>query len=144
MNKFFSPSPLWQPQGLAIIRIIIGAFLIYHGWEIFDATKMNEYLKWDIFKNTDSPQLRVYVGKGAELLAGLLLAVGFLTRFASVIIIITFSYISLFVGQGKIWYEDQYPFLFMLLGFVFFFTGPGKWGVDNLLFNTKTQIKNRL
>jgi uncharacterized membrane protein YphA (DoxX/SURF4 family) len=144
MTKFFSASPIWQPQGLAIIRIVIGAFLIYHGWEIFDADKMNEYLKWDIFKNTDSPKLRVYVGKGAELVAGVLLAVGFLTRFASVIVIITFSYISLFVGQAKIWYEDQYPFLFMLLGFVFFFTGPGKWSIDNLLFNNKIQVRNNL
>ena len=140
MKKFFSASPLFQSQGLTIIRLITGFFLIYHGWEIFDATIMNEYLKRDVFKNTSSPSFIVYMGKAAELVAGFLLFVGWLTRLATIVIIITFLYISLFVGQGKIWYEDQHPFLFVLLALVFFFTGPGKWSIDNLLF---TKIQNR-
>ena len=143
MNKFFSASPLLQPQGLAIIRIIVGVFLIYHGWEIFDAIKMNEYTTWDIFKNTSSPSFLVYMGKTTELIAGFLLFVGWLTRLASVVIIITFLYISLFVGHGKIWYEDQHPFLFVLLALVFFFTGPGKWSIDNLLFANKAQNRKQ-
>lgn len=142
MNKFFSPLPVWQSQGLAIVRIIIGVFLIYHGAEIFDPSKMNEYLKWDIFK-TPSATFRVYLGKGAEFVAGILLFTGFLTRLASLIVIATFLYISLFIGHGKIWYEDQHPFLFTLFGLVFFFTGPGKWSVDNLLFD-KTKTQNNL
>lgn len=141
MNKFFSASPLWQPQGLSIIRIITGFFLIYHGWEIFDASIMNEYIKRDVFKNTSSPSVIVYIGKAAELVAGFLLFIGWLTRMASVVIMITFLYISLFVGNGKIWYEDQHPFLFVLLAIIFFFSGPGKWSVDNLLFNNKTNRK---
>jgi uncharacterized membrane protein YphA (DoxX/SURF4 family) len=135
MNIFFSPLPMWQSQGLAIIRIVIGLFLIYHGAEIFDSSKMNEYLKWDMFKNTSSGVFRVYAGKAAELAAGLLMTAGLLTRLASLIIIVTFLYISIFIGQGKIWYEDQHPFLFMLFGFVFLFTGGGRWSIDNLLFN---------
>jgi uncharacterized membrane protein YphA (DoxX/SURF4 family) len=43
------------------------------------------------------------------------------------------------VGDGKIWYEDQHPFLFVLLAAVFFFTGPGKWSIDYLLFNKKQE-----
>ncbi len=45
-----------------------------------------------------------------------------------------FSPAPFFVGHGKIWYEDQHPFLFVLLAFVFFFIGGGKWSVDYLLF----------
>ena len=135
MNKFYSSSSLWQPQGLSIIRIIVGLFLIYHGWEIFDASIMNEYIKRDVFKNISSPSAIVYMGKAAELVAGFLLFIGWLTRLASVVVMITFLYISVFVGNGKIWYEDQHPFLFVLLALVFFFTGPGKWSVDNLLSN---------
>ena len=33
MNKFFSPSPIWQENGLALIRILVGSFMIYHGCE---------------------------------------------------------------------------------------------------------------
>ena len=142
MNRIFSASPLWQPQGLTIIRFIVGGFLIYHGWEIFDAAIMKEYTKWDIFKNTFSPAFIVYFGKAAELTAGFLLLFGWFTRLASLIMIITFLFISLFVGHAKIWYEDQHPFLFVLLGFVSFFTGGGKWSIDNLLFN-KTQNRKK-
>jgi uncharacterized membrane protein YphA (DoxX/SURF4 family) len=62
-----------------------------------------------------------YLGKTAELVAGFLLAIGLFTRIAAVMIIGTFIYIPFFVGNGKILYEDQYPFLFALFGCVFFF-----------------------
>ena len=137
MNNFFSPLPIWQAQGIAVIRILVGLFLIYHGWEVFDKNKMNEYIAWDIFKKSSSPSFMAYMGKTAELVAGFLLAIGLFTRIASIIIIGTFIYIPFFVGNGKIWYEDQYPFLFALFGFVFFFTGAGKWSIDNVLFRKK-------
>jgi putative oxidoreductase len=134
MNKLFSTNPVLPKSGLTVIRIIIGFFLVYHGWEVFDKNKMNEYITWDVFKSSSSSSFMVYTGKTAELVAGFLLAIGLFTRIASIIIICTFSYIPFFVGQGKILYEDQYPFLFALFGCVFFFIGPGKWSVDNLLF----------
>ena len=96
---------------------------------------MNEYIAWDVFKSSSSPSFMVYLGKTTELVAGFLLVIGLFTRITSIIIIGTFIYIPFFVGHGKIWYEDQYPFLFALFGFVFFFTGPGKWSIDYLLFD---------
>ena len=75
----------------------------------------------------------VYIGKGAELLAGIFLTIGLFTRFASLVLIATMLYIAFYVGSGKIWYEDQHPFLFVLLGLIFFFSGSGKWSVDEWL-----------
>ncbi len=138
MSKFFSPSPLWQNSGLALVRIIVGFFLIYHGWEIFSAAKMNEYLKWDWFKNSSSGKILVYAGKASELISGLFFLIGLFTRIASIILICTMACISLFVGHGKILYDDQYPFLFLLLGLIFFFTGPGAFSLDRLIFKNKT------
>jgi len=133
MNKFFSPGPLWQTFGLTLIRCILGAFLIYHGWEVFSQSKMDEYLKWDMFKN-GSGKFLAYAGKASELIAGLLFLFGFLTRLASLLTLGIMFYITFILGKGLIWYEDQYPFLFMLLALVFFFTGAGRISVDNLLF----------
>jgi putative oxidoreductase len=134
MSKFFSPSPIWQNNGLAFIRIIIGGFLIYHGWEIFNGTIMNEYLKWDMFKDSSLQKLLVYAGKASELVCGVLFLVGLFTRVACIILICTMAYIAFFVGHGKIWYDDQYPFLFVILGFIFIFTGPGAFCLDRLIF----------
>lgn len=137
MKKLLSPSPLWQDSGLAFIRIIVGAFMIFHGWEVFDAEKMKVYLTWDSFKGFSSPSFMVYMGKIAELIAGILMTIGLFTRPATLVLIFTMLYISFLVGHGKVWYEDQHPFLFVLLGLVFFFTGPGKLSVDQLLFRNK-------
>lgn len=133
MNKIFSASPLWQTTGLCFVRIIVGFFMIYHGWEVFDKEIMSGYLTWDSFKGFSSPAFMVYMGKIAELIAGIFLLIGLFTRLASLVLIFTMIYVSFFVGHGKVWYEDQHPFLFVLLGLVFFFTGSGKWSVDQLL-----------
>ncbi len=137
MKKLFSPSPLWQEAGLALVRIIVGYFMIYHGWEVFSEEKMKPYLEWDSFKAFSSPALVVYTGKIAELVAGILLTIGLFTRLASIVLIFTMVYISFFVGHGKVWYEDQHPFLFVLLGLVFFFTGSGRLSADHLLFGKR-------
>ena len=136
MDKFFSSGPLWQTFGLTLIRCILGVFLIYHGWEIFSESKMNEYLKWDMFKD-GSGKFLAYAGKASELIAGILFLFGFLTRLASLLTLGVMFYITFILGKGLIWYEDQYPFLFMLLALVFFFTGAGRISVDNFLFQKK-------
>ncbi len=133
MNRFFSPSPVWQTTGLTLVRLAIGCFLIYHGSEIFDQAKIDEYLKWDVFKNSTG-KILVYAGKGAELVAGVFFLFGLFTRIASLLLIGTMLYIAFFLGHGKIWYEDQYPFLFVLLGLVFLFMGGGRLSLDHLLF----------
>jgi uncharacterized membrane protein YphA (DoxX/SURF4 family) len=133
-NRFFSPSPLWQTTGLTLIRLTVGYFMIYHGAEVFSAEKMNGYLQWDLFKNSSSGKTMLYAGKMAEFAGGILLFIGLFTRVAAIILAGTMGYISFFVGHGKIWYDDQHPFLFVLLALVFFFTGGGRWSADHLLF----------
>jgi putative oxidoreductase len=137
MSRSSSVFPLWQTAGLTLLRMIVGIFMIYHGREIFIASKMDDYLQWDMFKNSSSGKLLVYIGKGAELAGGILLLIGLFTRIAALILIGTMSYISFFVGHGKIWDDDQHPFLFVLLAMVFLFIGGGRFSIDYLLFKKK-------
>jgi putative oxidoreductase len=137
MKKLLSASPLWQNHGIALIRMIVGLLMIYHGWELFDEKIMNGYMAWDQFKNFPAGKFLVYTGKVAELIGGILLFIGLFTRLASMILIITMLYIAFVVSHGKVWYEDQHPFLFVLLGFVFLFTGPGSMSFDRVLFNKR-------
>lgn len=131
MKKVLSSDPIWQSGGLFLIRIIFSVFLIIHGSEVFDAEKMKSYISWDIFKTSSTLP---YIGKAAELIAGILLFLGLFTRLACLIIIGTFAYITFFIGKGIFWMDDQHPFLFILLALVFFFTGAGKFSLDNRLF----------
>jgi putative oxidoreductase len=134
MNKLLSPQPLWQANGIALVRIIVGCFMLYHGLEIFSAEKMKAYFEWESFKGSS---WLPYAGKAAEFVAGILLILGLFTRIAASLMIGTLAYIAFFVGNGKVWYEDQHPFLFVLLGLVLVFTGPGNIALDNLLFKKK-------
>ena len=75
--------------------------------------------------------------EASELISGILFVLGLFTRIACLLIIGVMCYITFFLGKGIIWYDDQHPFLFILLALVFFFTGAGRISLDNLLFKTK-------
>lgn len=115
----------------ALIRIIIGLFLIYHGKEVFEFDKIAEYAKWDVFKNFSQAYWLPFLGKAAELVAGIMLVLVFKTRWASALLVGTMLFIAFFIGHGKVWYEDQHPFLFALFGLQYFFVGAGIWSLDN-------------
>lgn len=129
-KMLFSGQPIYSRKAIGIVRIITGLLLVYHGWELADPAKMNEYAGWPALQKLPAPLLAAYLGKAAELLAGILLVLGWLTRIASILLAGSMIYICFFIGQGKVWYEDQHPFLLVLLAIIFFFSGPGKWSLD--------------
>ena len=135
MRRFFSAQPIAQSQGVGIVRILVGVALIYHGCEILNHSAMAEYFKWDLYKNNPAAKFLVYGGKLSELLCGILLLLGFLTRIACLMLIAAMCYIAFVIGNGRIWYEDQYPILFAVIGVIFIFTGPGAYSIDKKLFN---------
>ena len=123
---------------MAMIRIILGLMLIYHGQEVFNKSLMHDYATWDSLKGP-SGLLKVYFGKSSELLAGISLLLGIGTRLGSLLMITTFLYITFFVGNGRFWYEDQHPFMFVLFGLVYFLNGPGIWSLDRWFFKPKSK-----
>ena len=138
-KKIFSPLPIAQSQGVAIVRVILGMLLIFHGIEVFDPVIMKGYVDSGMLTGKNA-LFMVYLGKSSELVSGILLFLGLLTRIASLMMIGTFSYITFFVGAGRFWYQEQHPFMFALFGLLFLFVGPGGWSVDRLILN-KAQKK---
>jgi putative oxidoreductase len=128
--------PYGPNNGMGVIRIMLGLLLIYHGLEVFNTSLMDEYATWDSFKGTYGVFL-VYAGKSFELIAGISMFLGLFTRLGSILIIITFLYITFYLGNGRFWYEEQHPFMFVLFGLVYFFYGPGSWSLDKKFFGSK-------
>lgn len=138
MRRFFSAEPVRLSWGIALMRIITGAFLIFHGWECFDAEKMNMYTGWFTDRHYAEPAAWAYAGKIAELLAGTGFVLGLLTRVAALGSIAAFAGIIFLLGEkGKIFESDQHPFLFILISVLFLFTGPGALSLDSIIFKTK-------
>lgn len=129
MNRLFSPDPLWGNHGLGIIRIIVGLLTLYHGHEVFRPEIMKGYFEWEMFKGSFGT-MKVYAGKTAELVAGILLTLGLYTRVGAIILTGALGFITFFVGSGRFWYEDQHPFMFVLFGILFFTMGPGSFSLD--------------
>ncbi|NJO25446.1 MAG: DoxX family membrane protein [Bacteroidia bacterium] len=84
-----------------------------------------------------APVFMVYLGKILELLAGVGLLLGLFTRAAALSLTAVMLFICFYVGKGKFYYDDQHPFLFALMGMLFFYTGPGKWSLDKIVFKNK-------
>lgn len=134
-SLLFSADPLWKDNGLAIIRIVTGLLMMYHGWEIFSPETMAPYVEWEVVKALPAPKEMVYLGKGLELVTGICFVLGLFTRPAAVFMAVDMLFICFIIGNGKFYYQDQHPFLFALIAMIFFFTGPVKWSIDKVWFN---------
>jgi putative oxidoreductase len=132
LMNVLSSEPIQFKRVLGVIRIIVGLLMVYHGHEVFNSELMQGYIKWDVFKNKAATVL-AYAGKSSELIAGLLLTLGLLTRVGAVLLTGTMLYITFFIGQGRFWYEEQHPFMFVLFGVLFTFLGAGAWSLDGVL-----------
>ena len=129
----------WTDNAIAIVRIIVGAFMIYHGAEVFNPELMKGYETRLTEMKMSNPALQAYTGKVAELVAGILLTSGLFTRIGAVIMAGTMTFITFIIGSGKFYYEDQHPFMFVLCAFIFFFDCGKKWSLDSLIFRKRAQ-----
>jgi putative oxidoreductase len=129
----FYNQPIAYELGLNSLRIFTGFLMLLHGIEVFNSQLIAQYATWDSIKILPYPLLMAYLGKGLEFIGGLLLLLGLMTRLASLIIIIDMLFICFRIGQGRFWYEDQHPFLFVLLALFFVFAGAGKYSLDELI-----------
>lgn len=139
MKKLLSADPLQgNATAVGIIRIITGTLVAYHGLEVFDHSIIDTYLGWEKIQKLPAPVTMVYLGKLMEFFAGIGLLLGFLTRVAALSLTAVMLFICFYVGKGIFYYEDQHPFLFALMGMMFFYSGPGKWSLDKIILKIKT------
>lgn len=128
-------------DGIALVRIALGVLLIYHGWQLFETQDMNGFA--DILFNMSMPfpEAMAYTGKLVELLGGFFLILGLFTRLVTALLIVSFVFITFVIGEGKIFTDNQHPFLLSLLSLMFFFTGAGRLSVDYILFINRKEDK---
>ena len=136
VNTWLSSRPLKNFDTVyALLRIVTGFFVLYHGWEVFDPSLMADYAKWLTDLQFPAPLWMVYLGKSAEFAGGACLMAGLATRFAAIPVILVMLSVAFGMGHGKVWYGDQHPFMFVLLGVLFLSGGAGKWSVDAIWTN---------
>jgi putative oxidoreductase len=132
-NKLYSIKPL-SLVVLGIIRIIAGVLILIHGKIVFDSQIMNG-MAGSLSKDMGMPfpLLMAYLAKGSEFFGGLLFALGLLTRFVSIPLVITMAVAVFGAHHGEITGEAEHAFLFLLVFTAFFFIGSGRLSADYLI-----------
>lgn len=113
--------------------------MIYHGSEIFNPEIMKRYYEMLGNMKIGDAVLLSKFGKTCELVAGILLLTGFATRIGALIMAGAMSFITFGIGDGRVYMEEQHPFMFVLFALIFFVDGGKKWSLDNLIFRKKAQ-----
>lgn len=126
------------PAGLALVRVITGILLLRVGWEMFSTDKMSGYFQWLTDIRFPMPVFMAYAGKLAELAGGLSFLTGFLIRWTSIPVMITMVVITFIMGEGNLMSDS---FLLLMLAWVFFCQGAGKWSLGYFLFGRETKNK---
>jgi putative oxidoreductase len=137
MKRLLNPLSLDTNLATLILRLIFGGMFVYYGYG-----KLANY-------DAIAPMFGDIIGIGAklsfnlvifaELVCGFLVLIGLLTRFAIVPIFITMV-VAYFVAHANDPFDAKaIAFIYMLFCFVIFVLGSGKYSVDELIFNKKTQ-----
>jgi len=139
----FNPAkfPLGQDIGLLVLRVGLGLMMaVGHGWgKVVNYTdRMNSFPDP---LGVSSPVSMALAG-GAEFFGALLLAAGLLTRAVALPLTFTMFVAGIIVQANAPFFGPQAPnkefALIYLVGFLaLFFTGPGKFSVDQVLFGRK-------
>lgn len=136
MKQLFSSQP-FHIHLISLTRIFFGALIANHGLMFFNGEAMQQMAGMFAEGGMPAPALLAYLAKGSEFFGGILLALGLLTRAAIIPLSITMIVATFAAHKGLIFGEGEHAFLFLLVFITFFFTGAGKWSLDNLLFKNK-------
>lgn len=125
--------PFGVDVAMALLRIIFGALLIYHGsLKVFESFgKMAEELAnrgWPL------PYFQAFAATYIEFAGGVLLIVGLFTRPVALAVSVLFTIITFVFQAGDPFMKQEKPLMFLLVAALLFFTGPGRFSIDNILF----------
>ncbi len=137
MKKLFGFAP-YHLDAIAIIRVIVGLYMMKYGFQVFDAAQqkgMGEWLGGQM--HFPAPLLMAYLAKGAEFFGGFLFVFGLWTRLSSIFLVFTMIIATFIANKGDVLEHGQVSFLFLLLTAMFFFTGPGRWSLDYVVNSRK-------
>jgi len=131
--KIFTSKPAW-PHGITIIRVCTGIMIIIFGKELFDEGIMNNLTDFLSKARFPAPRFMAYLAKIIELAGGVLLILGLFTRLIVWPLMFTMAVIIWFTADGN-FFDGGTASCFFLLFLLFFFTGPGRYSADYMLFD---------
>ena|SRR5688572_2935709 len=135
-NRILDTRAFDSDLSVLLLRLIFGGLFVFHG-----LTKLLSFNKF-------LPMFQDYIGIGpklsfilvifAEFGCGLLIVLGLFTRLAVIPIFITMIVVFFIVHGKDPFVMKLLPFVYLLLCFVIFVNGSGRYSVDYLIFRRKS------
>ena len=126
--------------GLLLLRILIGLLMAFYGFhklENFSELASSNFWKSTVNLIGLTGQIPLVLTIFAELFCSILLIFGFFTRLAVLPLIFCMGFIVAMIAKFKIitpgdnGFEFNQAFVYLVIYIVLFFTGPGKYSLDN-------------
>ena len=128
----FSNKPFQADLGLLLLRLASGGIMAYsHGWGKMQRVLEGELGFADPIGVGELPSLVLTVF--AELVCGVLVALGLFTRAALVPLIITMVVAVFIVHADDPFSKQEFGLLYLVPYVALFLTGPGKFSLDRRL-----------
>jgi putative oxidoreductase len=139
----FSPKEINRDLGLFLIRLIVGLLMAFYGYEKlihFNEMAASEFWTKNVNFLGMSGSVPLALTVFAEFFCSLFLIAGFLTRINLFFLLFCMAYIFLVIfpfsilDKGDNGYQFNDAFLYFIIYLGLFFTGPGKYSLDQRLF----------
>ncbi len=128
-----------QPWGAVLMRLVLGSAMVYHGYaKVFpNGLHGNPLAGMEAFAhfvaNLGLPPWLGYVSALTELLGGIFLVLGFLTRFAAFLVTINMLVALVTVNLHKGYNASEYTLALIAISLMLVFYGAGVAAVDRRL-----------
>ncbi|MFN3345947.1 MAG: DoxX family protein [Chloroherpetonaceae bacterium] len=133
MLRFKSGSrPITIDGAILLLRLWLGAMMIYHGFpKVF--TNNAGFIEYLTKFGFPAPSVMAALAGGAEFFGGILIVIGFLTRPALMLVLITML-VAGFVAHGaEPFTKQELPLTYAMLSLVLFLSGAGAFSIERTI-----------
>ncbi|MGB4397939.1 MAG: DoxX family protein [Daejeonella sp.] len=127
-STFLSANSISLDLGLLILRLFSGVAMLTHGYPKFQKVLEGNMQFGDPLGLGTATSL--HLAAFAEFICAILIILGFLTRFATIPLIITMAVAGIIVHAADDFGTKELSLVYLGIFLTLFFTGPGKYSID--------------
>ncbi len=138
MNILFKKGPVALTNaGPLVLRLALGAIFVYHGYDKVFLKGIPTITGFMASLGLPFPTLMAYLLSYGELVGGVLLILGLLTYWVSIVdmVIATVAFVTVHMANGFSVGQGGYEFMMLIFAaaFALFVSGAGKYSLDCVL-----------
>lgn len=128
----FTTKPIYRDAGLLVLRLFMGLTMLFsHGWGKLLKMINGDWGFADVMGM--GPELSLIMAVFAEVLCAGLVALGLMTRLATIPLIITMIVAVFIIHADDPFSKQEFGLLYLMSFITLLLTGPGKLSLDQVI-----------